>query len=446
SLAVPWAGGQSGFAGETPVIQGHPNSVLIQGHPGHGATPAPVPVYALAECLHLALERQPAIAAQRASLGAAQNASQAVENLRIPTLIARELPYRRQQACLGVTIAAAALDQVERETVYAVTRTYFTVLFARAQERVAQDTVANFQAILESARRQVEAGSRDLGTSVGDKISVYLLLAERSKAQASQGVERALAALKEAIGLAPDCCLQVPSSPLPEPVAHPCRHDIIAWALARRGEMTQATTLAEITHLEVDAQGTSCRPKMETFAAAGDIHSRQGPPGVSNTDYRPGAIPPEMPDTLVGSRSARMERARALSARASALTDKTRNLIALEADDTFLKWQEYAHQVPQTRTAASLADKLATNTRNDFVNRLKVKFEDVLTNQVLAAQARVQHNEALYRQILALAALERVTAGGFCAGLADLPAGAPNSIQTNGRAPSINGPNLRFPN
>src|SRR5262249_37383475 len=39
SLAVPWAGGQSGFAGETPVIQGHPNSVLIQGHPGHGATP-----------------------------------------------------------------------------------------------------------------------------------------------------------------------------------------------------------------------------------------------------------------------------------------------------------------------------------------------------------------------------------------------------------------------
>src|SRR5262249_38999144 len=109
SLAVPWAGGQSGFAGETPVIQGHPNSVLIQGHPGHGATPAPVPVYALAECLHLALERQPAIAAQRASLGAAQNASQAVENLRIPTLIARELPYRRQQACLGGTIAATAL-------------------------------------------------------------------------------------------------------------------------------------------------------------------------------------------------------------------------------------------------------------------------------------------------------------------------------------------------
>ena len=36
---------------------------------------------------------------------------------------------------------------------------------------------------------------------------------------------------------------------------------------------------------------------------------------------------------------------------------------------------------------------------------------------VLASQARSQYNEFLYNEILALADLERSTAGGFCAGL-----------------------------
>jgi len=46
--------------------------------------------------------------------------------------------------------------------------------------------------------------------------------------------------------------------------------------------------------------------------------------------------------------------------------------------------------------------------------------EDVVTAQVMASQARSQYNEFLYRQILTLADLERITAGGFCAGLAEL--------------------------
>jgi hypothetical protein len=41
---------------------------------------------------------------------------------------------------------------------------------------------------------------------------------------------------------------------------------------------------------------------------------------------------------------------------------------------------------------------------------------------VLTAQARGQYNEALYNKILALAELERVTAGAFNARLAELVA------------------------
>ena len=64
-----------------------------------------------------------------------------------------------------------------------------------------------------------------------------------------------------------------------------------------------------------------------------------------------------------------------------------------------------------------LLRRLAANTREDFRSDQKVKIEDVLTNEVLAGQARSSANEALYQNVLALAALERVTAGGFPSGL-----------------------------
>jgi len=58
--------------------------------------------------------------------------------------------------------------------------------------------------------------------------------------------------------------------------------------------------------------------------------------------------------------------------------------------------------------------------------------EGVLPESLLAAQARPDYNEALFRHAIALAALERVTGGAFCAGLAS-PAG-PDNIGNSGPA------------
>jgi outer membrane protein TolC len=155
---------------------------------------------------------------------------------------------------------------------------------------------------------------------------------------------------------------------------------------------------------------------MGTFAAVGDIHSRQVPPEISDGDYRPGGIPPEMPTTLVGSRSARMERARSLTARAQAVAEKTRNLVALEAEDAYLKWEEAHDKTVPAREGAETASKLAQNLAQTY-GAGSIKVEELLNFQVLAVLSRAQLNEAIYQELLALAALERVTAGGFCAGL-----------------------------
>jgi outer membrane protein TolC len=414
-----------------------PTHLLAAQEPGTpvGTTVPPVQAMALdlGSAIQLALERQPALAAQRASLAAAQVNCRALDNIRVPALIAPELPVRRKQAHIGVGIAAAGVDQVEHETVYAVTRTYYSVVFAREQERVASGVVDHFRATLETAQRLVQGGSRDVTTSSVDKTTVYLKLAQVRREEARTGVERALAALREAIGVGPESMIDIATERLPDVPASVSRDEVIALALARRGEMVSAAELARVTCLEVCAQGKSHHVNFHTYASVVDIHGRQVPQGVADGEYRPGAVPPEMPTFLAGSRADRQDRARAFASRANDVTDKTRNLIALEAEDAFLRWQEYSRRVPDTTSAAEIGTRLADNTRKDFGGEQRVKVEDVLANEVLAAQARASRNEALYHQILALAALERITAGGFNAGLAAAASAAP---QTGAAAPT----------
>jgi hypothetical protein len=379
--------------------------------------PVFVAALGLEELLHLAKEKQPAIAAARASLAAAEDGRRALEFLEVPTFLVRELPARRAQASLGVNAAAAAVSQAERETAYAVTRTYFTVIYAREQEKVAGGVVDRLTATRNLARKALDAGARDVAATDVDRSSVYLDLAQTKRVQAAQGVKRGLAALREAVGLGPDCPLDVPAGRLPQPDARPCREAIIACALERRAELQQAAALVEITGLEVTAQAVGLGHQKETFAAGGDIHARQVPQESHNGEYRPGAVPPEMPTLLVGCKGERVVHARSLHARAVAVYEKTRNLIALEAEDAFLRWEEAALKAAQALRAADNGDKLADSQSKDFAAGQRVRVEDVLNAQVLASQARSQYNEFLYQEILALADLERATAGGFCAGL-----------------------------
>src|SRR5262249_54954299 len=157
---------------------------------------------------------------------------------------------------LGVAAAAAALEQAECETEYGVTRTYLTVLYTRDQERVARAVLDRLSAIRDAAQKALDAGARDATSTDVSRATVYLRLAETRKVQASQGVKRALAALREAIGFGPEIQLKVAGSGLAEVDVRPSRDEILAAALRARPEIVRANVFAEVTCLEVEAQGT----------------------------------------------------------------------------------------------------------------------------------------------------------------------------------------------
>ena len=372
----------------------------------------------LPQCIELALAHQPRIAASRATLASAELGLQGLESLRVPDLLIPELPCRRSQAALGVSAARAGLAQAERQAVYAVTRAYLTVAHARSQERLASGVAEGLDTVRVAAKQQVDAGAREVTSTDVDRSLVFVRLAQTRRTEARLGVKRALASLKEAIGAGPAYVFDVAASEVPDSKAAPVLESVVAQALEQREELSMANAFARIVCIEAQAQATSHRSRMETFAAGSDIHAFQVPQEMRDGEYRPGALPPEMPTLLVGKRPQRVERAKALHARAVAVAGVARNLVALETEDAFLRWQQAEEQSRQAREAADTADQLAENLRKDFVAMQKVRVQEVTTAQVTAATARGQLNDYLYRKAIALADLERATAGQFCGGLA----------------------------
>jgi outer membrane protein TolC len=383
------------------------------------AAAAPPTRLSLAECLRIAIDNQPALAGHRASLAAAEAQSEGLHKIPVPSFVSKELCIRRQQADMGVTIASAGLDQVEHETVYAVTRTYMTVLYARKQEAVAKEAVDKLTVSRQNAERLLKAANPEFKVTQSDidKLNVYIALAKTKQAEAAQGTKRAIAALREAMGVGLDCGLEPADVPIPYKKQDLDRKQLIELALTRRGEMVQATTVNDVVGLEVKAQQGAWLLTKRTFAAVVDIHARQIPQGSSNGEYRPGALGLEMPTTFAGPRSARVERARDLHDRAGAVVDKTRNLITLEVEDSFLKWEEAAHKLDLLAKTSELASTLADNLQTRFSEMGQVPAEDVVRSYLVSSQAQATYNEALFQHALGLAALERVTAGGFDAGL-----------------------------
>lgn len=426
------------FAQETPLLL----PVVQEAIPAP-ADVAPGPKLDLASCRAIALERQPALVAARSSVAVAQARARGLEDLRVPTCLRRDLPIRRHQAQLGVLVAQAQLVQAESETTYNVTRTYLGVVYAKQQLGVANRALAeegerSLKFLRKLAQEIYESRSRpDVKRWNVEQIEVYIKVAQGRRQEALEGIERARAGLREAMGVPVDFAFDVADVKLPDLNPAVDQGQVLALALDRRGEISQAAVAFDIVSYEAKAQATSCRPKKETFASASDIHAQPVPQGVRDGEYRPAAVGFEMPPLLAGTKSARVEQANALAARAGGVSEKTRNLVALEATAAYLRWKESSDKLPDFTQAAEQALKVYVDIRNAFnpqdKQAGKPTLEELLNAAVQATQLELQANQARYLHLLNLATLERVTAGGFQPGFGP-PAGNENGNQ---------GPNAR---
>jgi hypothetical protein len=399
----------------------------------HSGEAAATALLTLRMCREIALANQPAIAAAQASLAAAIDRAKALEHLRGLASLSRDLPIRRKQAALGIAIAHGGLAQAEAETLYGVTFSYLSAVYANQQMDLAdkiRDNLNDLRELVADALR-AEPGKKAVSHPTvvlkehHNVVNAYLETLQGRRAEAEQGVQLALAALREAMGVGSDYPLPPLPRKLPCPKVELNKEELVALALARRGELVQTANAAEVVCLEVEAQGRTCRSLARTFAAGSDIHARGVPTGIYDArSYRPGALTLEMPTVLAGSRGDRQTQARDYLQRAQAIDVKTRQLITLTVEDAYLRWREKVTQADKLEKAYQEHWQLSNKLRREIKFPIDMEkqrqpvpaypnMDDLLHASVMTTRLLLEWKDAHYQALLALAALEQTTGGGF---------------------------------
>ena len=366
----------------------------------------------LAECLAIGMEQQPAIKAAVSSLKSTELGYQTLLNLNpVANAISPDLPFRKKQGERGILVASADVEKARQETKYDIIRMYYTFVYARQEDATAGGIIDQLMVYYSVA----EADSKNAGSQT-TTLTLYgmeeaINEVKRLRITARTGESLSLAALKEAMGVEQSFDFLPRDTELPVMGGTVTQEQVIAYAVARRPEMAMAAAGVDAFRLEVCAQNAiRLRQKVQTLAIGSDLHSRFIPGPHRNGEYRPGALSPEMPATLVGSREDRVARATEISLRQDVLYDKTKQLVALEAVNSFFHWQECNEKLylakaryERSKIIAEQSKPLASQTKN---------MEPLIRLQAMVGKAQADYIEAVFEHIKALATLERVTSGG----------------------------------
>jgi outer membrane protein TolC len=373
------------------------------------------PELTLGECIAIAQERSPGLRALRNTYEATAASSQALNNIgSLGELFAPDLPVRKQQAACGLRAAAADIQKKQNELTQATTRLYFTVVYARQQQEITEDVVAQIELLMTIARELLKAGDKRITQGKIDTMGLGLDAAMILRLKARSGAQQAMEGLRQLMNVKEeDFPFRVADKELPVIGVKPglTKEIVRERALAARPEIVLAAAGLDAFRLEVYAQArVRCGSTVRTFASGSDIHARPTPPGSMGAEYRPEPLAPEMPPYLVGSQTDRVNRAMAYCRRAEAMYEDTRTLIALEAGIAFIKFDEATKKLEIAKDQLKNGKSLMERTREGFENPNAEK--DMLVGAYVAAsKAHADYVDAVFEHVLALAALERITGG-----------------------------------
>ena len=382
------------------------------------ADEVPVPELSLGECITIALERQPTLKAARATMEATEASLRGLNGIgRIGQALSPDLPIRKEQAMRGITASAADLQKVHNEVVQDVSRLYYTVVYARQQELLAAEVAGRLDVFVDVVTSVLN--SKKPGTMTPaklDAMKIGLAEARTVRAQTQYGQKQAMAALREVMAVDEGSFpFRVKDKELPvmRQTKEVTRDLVVNLALEQRPELALAAAGVDAFRLEVYAQGKiPFRRSVPTFASGSDIHAREVPQAIRTLkDYRPGAIPPEMPPQLVGTKYDRVCRAMAYSQRADAVYEKARNLIVLEGETAFYDLEQAGQRLTWAKEKFDRGQRLAKYAEDNFAESNEK--DALFTVYVTGMRAQSDYVEAVYQYLLSLAAIERVTAGGI---------------------------------
>jgi outer membrane protein len=331
-----------------------------------------------------------------------------------PLYTGGKIRYRNEQAKLGIEAAGQDVAMTKEQVVFAVTRAYYAVLFARELGRVAEDARGQFQATESLAQSMLATGNLYVTKADLRRATALRVLAENQKIEARRTADQALAGLRAAMGVRQLMPLEVADDRLAFAAAELDRDALLALALRQRPEMVKAQLAVQAAELERKIAKAQFRPDVGAFARMSTIHDNRDYPNPTQPTQFAAGVEASLPLVAGGRRVAERHRADALYETACAGRDLVRNQIELEVVQAYLEWQEMSERLPLAKKAADSAELALKSLRDELALGLEDKdyprhFDNRLSTRLLLSQAEVAYYQQVFAYDLALAKVRLAT-------------------------------------
>ncbi len=302
---------------------------------------------------------------------------------------------------LGVGAARSQGEAVRRNVTYRATEAYYRLLQARRLEEIARKSVEQVQAQVDKARSFFEQGvvrkNDVLRADLGLATARQRLIQARGNAALAQG------RLAIVTGLPPDTVI-TPSDVQggQEPLQSVAVEGLERRALETRAELREAAFRADQAGGEVRAAWSRMLPQINAVAS---YQRNTGSKFQPENAYFVGLFATwdvwEWGATYYGTVEARARRDQALDREAKARDD-----VLLEVRAASVEYRAAAEALEVARAAVVQAEENFRLESRRYEARTSTSF-DVLDAETLLAQARTQEQNAVYDHLIARADLDR---------------------------------------
>lgn len=325
-----------------------------------------------------------------------------------------EAQYQRAQ--IGCRATKLDVVRTRQLTQFNVSQAYYSILLVSEQYRIVSVAEGHAKAVELLAQSLLDEG--DVAVTNVDvlRAGTFRHLYGEQRAGLARLRQRAIAALKLAMGMEQSCELQIADQELTFTPVELANEEIIAAALAHRPEVQQARLGMKAAAWQRKAACAELKPDVVAFASFSTINDDANFPNPNDSEEWSAGVSAELPLYVGGRRMAQIRQASHACAQARDRFNQACQFVTQEAQDAYLEYREMAERKTAAGQAADDAENAVKDLQAMFAadlisdSKYPKYFEDSLTTRFLTVAAQTRYYQALFGYELALARLRLVTA------------------------------------
>ena len=323
-----------------------------------------------------------------------------------------KITARYRQALAGANIAKQDILSAENEIAYGVSQAYYTVVLSGQLAQASREASGYSSGVEAMANSLVQDGDPYVTSADVTRARTFQALYQEQAVGMAVARERALTALKLAMGLSQEATIEVVSTALPtEDVAFDLGV-LKEQSIANRPELRKIDSAYNVATLERTIRRAEFYPNVAAFASYNTITDDANFPNPNDPTEWALGVTATLPIYSSGRRTAQVRQANHEICAVNEQRCFLRQVVEQQVEDAYLELDEMSRRTREAVIAVNSAVETEANYRAQFEaglidpEAMSKYYENLLTARLLLVTAQVRYLQVRFGYNIALGKLK----------------------------------------